>query len=110
VGELRLSGGMVHPDPFTTARQALAANVTRLRERAGWTQQGAAEAMGLDVKHLQKLEYGELNPSLRTLVRVAGAFGITVGRLLAHTSRKRTERPVGRPRKQHRARAALSQT
>lgn len=91
---------MANADPFSDVRSALAANATRLRERAGWTQQEAAEAMGLDVKHLQKLEYGKLNPSLRTLVSVAGAFGVTVGRLLAPTSRKRATRPVGRPRRQ----------
>ena len=90
---------MPQSDQFATTRQALAANVTRLRERARWTQQQAAEAMGLDVKHLQKLEYGKLNPSLRTLVNVAGAFGVTVGRLLGATSMRRVPRPVGRPRK-----------
>jgi len=90
---------MANADPFSDVRSSLAANVTRLRERAGWTQQQAAEEMGLDVKHLQKLEYGELNPSLRTLVRVAGAFGIMVGRLFAPTSRNRTTRAVGRPRR-----------
>ena len=74
---------MPQSDQFATTRQALAANVTRLRERARWTQQQAAEAMGLDVKHLQKLEYGKLNPSLRTVVRIAAAFGVTLGRLLA---------------------------
>jgi transcriptional regulator with XRE-family HTH domain len=94
---------MPEGDAFATARQALAANATRLRERAGWTQQQAAEAIGIDVKHLQKLEYGSLNPSLRTLVRVAGAFGITVGRLLAAASAARDSRPVGRPRKHRKA-------
>jgi transcriptional regulator with XRE-family HTH domain len=89
---------MSESDVFATARRALAANATRLREQAGWTQQQAAESMGIDVKHLQKLEYGDLNPSLRTLVRVATAFGVTVGRLLAKTSSRRVSRPVGRPR------------
>jgi transcriptional regulator with XRE-family HTH domain len=94
---------MPEGDAYATARQALAANATRLRERAGWTQQQAAEAMGLDVKHLQKVEYGTLNPSLRTLVRIAAAFGITVGRLLAAASASRESRPVGRPRKRRKA-------
>jgi transcriptional regulator with XRE-family HTH domain len=89
---------MLPSDRYLIVQQALAANVTRLRERAGWTQQQAAEATGLDVKHLQKVEYGELNPSLRTLVSLASAFGVTVGRLLARTSTRRPSRPVGRPR------------
>jgi transcriptional regulator with XRE-family HTH domain len=90
---------MTNGDPFPDVRGALAANATRLRERAGWTQQQAAETMGLDVKHLQKLEYGELNPSLRTLVRVASALGVSVGRLLKKNAAARKPRPVGRPRK-----------
>jgi transcriptional regulator with XRE-family HTH domain len=64
---------MLQSDRHASVQQALAANATRMRERAGWTRQQAAEAMGIDLKHLQKLEYGKLNPSLRTLVNVAGA-------------------------------------
>lgn len=90
-------------EPFDETTQALSANVTRLRERLGWTQARAAEAMGLDVKHLQKLEYGDLNPSLRTLVRVASALGVSVGRLLSKSSARRASRPVGRPRKRPRS-------
>jgi|GEM_PF-2943693 len=84
-------------DPFDETTQALSANVTRLRERLGWTQARAADAMGIDVKHLQKLEYGQLNPSLRTLVGVSKALGVSVGRLLSPTA-QRKPRPVGRPR------------
>jgi len=89
---------MPPPERFTVARQNLAVNVARYRGRAGWTQQQAADAMGLDVKHLQKLEYGTLNPSLRTLVRVADAFGVTIGRLFAGAAKTPARRPVGRPK------------
>lgn len=82
---------------FASVRTYLAVNVARLRQRRHWTQQQAADAMGLDLKHLQKLEYGDLNPSLRTLVRVAAAFGVSVGRLLAPTAAPRRKRPRGRP-------------
>lgn len=83
---------------FSATRRHLAANVARLRERREWTQQQAAEAMGLDVKHLQKLEYAQLNPSLKTLLQVASAFGVSIGRLLAASDRPVPKRPVGRPR------------
>jgi transcriptional regulator with XRE-family HTH domain len=94
---------MLPSERYEITRLALSANVTRLRERNGWTQQQAAEAMGLDVKHLQKLEYGQLNPSLRTLVNIAEAFGISVGRLLGLSHSGRAKRPVGRPRKRRSA-------
>lgn len=53
---------------------------------------------GLDLKHVQKVEYASLNPSLRTLVRLAAAFGVPVQRLLAPTSSAPPKRPVGRPK------------
>ena len=53
--------------------------------------------MGLDVKHQQKIEYGSLNASLRTLLHVASAFGVTVGRLLTPSRTPPRRRPVGRP-------------
>ena len=85
-------------DGFAAVRRSLAVQMSQLRERAEWTQQEAADAIGIDVKHLQKLEYGALNPSLRTLVRVAAAFRVPIGRLLETTARAPKRRPVGRPR------------
>jgi transcriptional regulator with XRE-family HTH domain len=83
---------------FEMVRRHLAANVARLRARRRWSQQQTADAAGLDLKHVQKLEYGALNPSLRTLVRLARAFEVTVGKLLAPTKARPPKRPVGRPR------------
>ena len=81
---------------FETVKQHLASNASRLRARRGWSQQQAADAADLDLKHLQKLEYGALNPSLRTLVRLAAAFEIPVGRLVAPTAaRMRQGQPFG---------------
>jgi transcriptional regulator with XRE-family HTH domain len=81
---------------FERARRSLAANVVRLRNRRGWSQQKAADAADIDLKHLQKVEYGSLNPTLRTLVSLAMAFGVTVGTLLRQ-SQPIGKRPVGRP-------------
>ena len=86
------------PPDYDDVQQHLAANLARLRARKGWTQQQAADAAGLDLKHIQKLEYCELNPTLRTLVRLANGLGIPIGRLLAPTTAKPPKRPVGRPR------------
>jgi transcriptional regulator with XRE-family HTH domain len=83
---------------FEAVRRHVAANLSNLRQRRGWSQQQAADAAGIDLKHLQKLEYGALNPSLRTLVSVAAAFGLAAGKLLVPTRRPVARRPVGRPR------------
>jgi transcriptional regulator with XRE-family HTH domain len=81
---------------FDSARHSLAANLVRLRARRHWSQQQAADAIGIDLKHYQKLEYGTLNPGLRTLVAAAGAFEVTVGSLLRRAALPK-KRPVGRP-------------
>lgn len=84
---------------FEASKRNLAANVAELRARRGWSQQDVADAAGLDLKHLQKIEYCSLNPSLRTLVRLARAFSVSVGRLLATTKTPPPKRAVGRPRR-----------
>lgn len=85
------------PD-FENAKRYLSATVARFRARRGWSQQRVADESGLDLKHVQKVEYGTLNPSLRTLVRLATAFGVEPGKLLARTTARPPKRPVGRPR------------
>ena len=81
---------------YESTRISLAANLVRLRAQRGWSQQMAAEAAEIDLKHFQKLEYSSINPSLRTLVSVARAFGVPVGHLL-RWARPLAKRPVGRP-------------
>jgi transcriptional regulator with XRE-family HTH domain len=46
----------------------------------------AAEAMDLDLKHLQKIESGELNVTLVTLVRIAGGFRVPLSSLFSTTT------------------------
>jgi transcriptional regulator with XRE-family HTH domain len=94
-------------DEFLTIQRRLAANVAAFRATRRWSQQRAADASGIDLKHWQKIEYGQLNPTLRTLSAVAGAFGVSVAKLLGGPPRAKLERrPVGRPRTRSRGRAA----
>ena len=59
-------------------RGLLARNVRRFRERSGWTQEQAADAVGIAPRHYQKIEAGDVNVTVATLVRLANAFRITV--------------------------------
>jgi transcriptional regulator with XRE-family HTH domain len=65
-----------------TSQQRLAKGAKRERARLGWTQEQAAEAAGLNVRHYQKLEEGSVNTTLRTLDQMARAFGVDVSQLL----------------------------
>lgn len=60
----------------------LASGLRRERARKGWTQEQAAEACRLNVRHYQKLEEGSVNTTLRTLERLCVAFGVEVEKLL----------------------------
>jgi transcriptional regulator with XRE-family HTH domain len=87
---------------FENTRQDLAANLARLRAARRWSQQQAADAIGIDLKHFQKLEYAALNPTLRTVVAAAEAFGVPLARLLRQSTEPPIRRPVGRPVKPRR--------
>lgn len=83
--------------PLQSILDSVAANVRRLRQRRHLTQEELAEAAGLDARYVQRVERGEVNMRLETLVRLAAPLGETPARLL----RKATLGPPspGRPRK-----------
>jgi transcriptional regulator with XRE-family HTH domain len=58
----------------------LAASLRRERKRRNWTQEQAAERCGLATRHLQKLEAGTVNVTIRTIERLCRAYGVDVGR------------------------------
>lgn len=66
------------PDPasFALLRQRLGARLRERRSLAEMTQEAAAARAGLDTRHLQKLEAGEVNVTLRTLWRLAEAYSV----------------------------------
>jgi predicted transcriptional regulator len=65
------------------AQRVLSANVYRLRCSAELTQQAAAERAGIHWRHWQKIEAGEVNPTLSSLVKIANALRVDVAALLA---------------------------
>ena len=63
--------------------RTLALRLRAVRERAGLTQEQAAERIGLHAKHLQRLERGGANVTFATLVACAHAYGTAVASLLS---------------------------
>lgn len=51
-------------------------NLARLRERAGLSQEGAAERAGLHRTHVAMIEEGRRLPRLDTIVKLGGALGV----------------------------------
>lgn len=76
--------------------RSVAANVARLRRRMGLTQEELAEAAGLDVRAVQRIEQGKMNFGVVVLVRLAASLKTQVG-VLVRRAKFTPSRP-GRPR------------
>lgn len=57
-------------------------HLAQLRHEAGLTQEEVAERSGLHANYIGDLERGQRNPTLMTLLALAGALGISVGELM----------------------------
>lgn len=62
------------------------------REDQGLTLEGAAEMSGISKSHLSRLESGERQPSVASLLALAEAYGVPVG---AFFGEARGEAPIG---------------
>lgn len=70
-------------------QRRLAVNIRLLRRARNLSQEELSSATGLAVRHLQKVEAGEVNVTLRTLVSLAGALDVDPQDLLQEPQRDR---------------------
>ena len=68
---------------FAEEAKSLGEELRKLRLERGWSLYDASEATTVDLKHIQKLESGRLNPTLVTLLRLADGFDEPLARLFA---------------------------
>jgi len=61
---------------FKEAAQALGEQIRELRDSRGLTLEQASAQMDVDLKHLQKVEGGQLNVTLVTLLRIADGLNV----------------------------------
>lgn len=71
------------PEPLW--REALGAQVRRLRKQRGATLVQTAERAGISPQYLSELERGRKDPSSEMVAAVAGALGLTVLELTTQT-------------------------
>lgn len=60
----------------------LGRNIKRARNAAGWTQEELMSRAGVEQDYVSKLERGQKNPQLSTLLKFANALGMSVDELL----------------------------
>jgi transcriptional regulator with XRE-family HTH domain len=70
------------------AKARFADNLYRTRERAGLSQKDAAARAALTPARLDKIEGGEIIPSLDVLIRLAGTYSTPIGDLVASVTWK----------------------
>jgi transcriptional regulator with XRE-family HTH domain len=58
-----------------------AANLRRLREARGWSQERAAHESGLNPSHVAKIERGEREPGVRTIAKLSKGLGVSASEL-----------------------------
>lgn len=68
---------------FVEYQKRLGSHLRLLRNEADLTQEQAAAQVGIGWRHLQKIEAGEVNVSLRTLFLLARAYGVNLSALFA---------------------------
>lgn len=66
-----------------TIRKKIGERIRELRKTAGITQEELGEKADLNYKFIGELERGQVNVSLDSLVRIAGALGIKIGDLFS---------------------------
>jgi transcriptional regulator with XRE-family HTH domain len=62
--------------------ETLAMKLKALRDQRGWTQAMLAKKAGVSPGYIARLETHRHDPKLSTLVKLAKALGVKVGRLL----------------------------
>jgi transcriptional regulator with XRE-family HTH domain len=77
------------PDPSRTAREPadainrhLGTRVKHLRGARGWSLESLATASGVSRSMLSQIEREQANPTLAVTLRIARAFGLTLGELI----------------------------
>ena len=78
------------PEPLESTRNALAVRIAELRTERGMTQLQLAEASGLALQYLTKIEQGDRNPSLKSLVALASALEVPIVELFNFEGREIT--------------------
>ena len=66
---------------FDTAQKALGKRIRQLRQAKGWSQEHFASEAGMHRTYMWGIESGVRNPSLRHLVCIADALGVSIAEL-----------------------------
>ena len=89
----RVHGGALDDDPLAKARleearQRIAATAKKRRSELGLTQEQVAESLGCSTAYYQRVEYGQVNVSLRFLAHLTVVLDCDLGDMLSRVPRR----------------------
>jgi transcriptional regulator with XRE-family HTH domain len=70
-------------------RKRLGRVVRRLREAAGYSQEGFADHVGVHRTYMGSVERGEINISLDNIEKIARGFGLSAGEMLREADQEK---------------------
>ncbi len=70
------------PEPAEKSVGALGERIRAMRAARKWSLEALANASGVSRSMLSQIERNEANPTLAVTMRIAGAFGVTLGELV----------------------------
>src|SRR5262245_8611492 len=70
------------PPPADAISRHLGGRVKQLRGERGWSLEALANASGVSRSMLSQIEREQANPTLAVTLRIARAFGLTLGELI----------------------------
>lgn len=59
-------------------------NIKAERNRAGLSQEGLGNIIGTDGRHIGRIERGQANPKLTTIIAIAKALNISIDSLISY--------------------------
>lgn len=74
--------GQYESDAYRKLLRRFTANLRRLREARGWTQEEAGAHCGMVMQQYQRIESASVNVTFTTLVRLSEGFEVDVQELL----------------------------
>jgi transcriptional regulator with XRE-family HTH domain len=69
------------PQSESSVLKALGGRIRELRNERDWSQEQLSEAAYLDRSYVAGIEAGLRNPSVRSLLKIANALGVSIGKL-----------------------------
>lgn len=70
-------------NPVSPAHRAFGQAIRELRQERGISQEGLANACGIDRSYMGAVERGERNASLKNILRIADGLGVSATELFA---------------------------